>query len=304
MRTEDLTYFQVIAESRSLLAASEKLGISQPTLSKSIARLERALGMPVIERMARGIALTDAGRVFLAHSKSAVLSLRDAMGAVRDLRAGRAGTVRIGLGVGVPQALIAEALKPMIVHDGFSVEIVGGMSDSLSKAVAAGECDFAVTNLAPNEAPSVRWTRLFHDPMIPVVAEDHPLAGERRLDWETLSRQRWVTPGAGTASRRWFEQQFIRRRLPVPTQIISMSDYSYSPEVWADLQAILLRPASLMRVQPPTLRFVELGRPPDWKSDRYVGVMQRRKGHMSPAAERVIARIMDIGRRKFPSAVR
>lgn len=299
MRAEDVLNFLVVAEAPTLLAASARLGISQPTLSKSIARLERALGIPVIQRLPRGVALTEAGRAFLVHSKPAALGLRDGMDAVREIRTGRAGTVRIGLGVGVPQTLVIEGLKPLMKDASLSVEISGGMSNSLSKAVAAGECDFAITSVAPAGVPTVLWEPLYYDPMVPIATAKHPMATVRRATWEALSSQTWVIPGPGTSVRAWFESQFTTRGVPVPAQVISMRDYSVTPELGAGLGAISLTPSSFMRVHPRAQDFVAVRTPADWESDRYVGIMRRAGGHLSPAAQRLLDRIQAVGRSKF-----
>lgn len=299
MRAEDVMNFLVVAETPTLLAASAKLGMSQPTLSKSIARLERALGIALIERLPRGVALTEAGRAFLVHSRPAALGLREGVDAVREIRTGRAGTVRVGLGVGVPQMLVIEALKPLLKDGSLSVEISGGMSNSLSKAVAAGECDFAITSVMPAGLASVLWEPLYFDPMVPVASARHPMATLRRTSWEMLSRQTWVIPGTGTSVRAWFEQQFTTRGVPLPTQVISMRDYSVTPEFGAGLDAISLTPRSFMRVHPKAQDFVAVRTPADWQSDRYVGLMRRTGGQLSPAAQRLVDRIQGVARSKF-----
>lgn len=69
MRTEDIGYLLAVADAGSLVGAARGLGIGQPTLSKSIARLERALGTPLIKRLPRGIDLTDAGRAFVDRAR-------------------------------------------------------------------------------------------------------------------------------------------------------------------------------------------------------------------------------------------
>jgi DNA-binding transcriptional LysR family regulator len=301
MRSEDVAHLVAVADSPSLNAAARALGISQPTLSKSIARLERALGLPVIERHARGVTLTEAGRSFLEHARPAVAGLRDGLAAVRELRGGRHGNVRIGLGVGVPASLAIEALRPVLARPGTNVEIIGGMSDTLSRALAAGSCDFCITNLPPDSALPIHWEPMFSDPMTAVVAPGHPLAGARRVDWPTLSRQLWVTPGTGTRVRDWFERLFLDRGLPVPARMLSLRDYSGAAQVGAALGAVGLTPVSFLRGEPRPRRFVELATPADWRSDRVVGIARRRGGFLSPAAQRLIARFEEVGRRRFPT---
>jgi len=299
MRVSDVSYFVVAAESRSLLAAAQSLGISQPTLSKSVARLERALGARLLERLPRGVVPTEAGRAFLSHARVAALGLSDGAAAVRDLRAGRTGTVRIGLGVGVPQTLLARALAPLLdAAPELRIEVSGGMSDTLCRAVAAGHCDVAVTNAPPPTALPVRWESLFPDPMIVVAAPGHPLASRRRTDWPTLARQRWIVPGPGTASGAWFERQFADRGLPVPAHVISMRDSMVTAELAAGLAALGLIPDSWQRSRPGAPPVVALRLPSDWSSDRQVGLVLRPSGHLGAAARRLVDRLRAVARRR------
>lgn len=301
MRTEDVANFVVVADSPSLVAAAHRLGVSQPTLSKSIARLERALGAAVIERLPRGIAVTDAGRAFLSHAAPAAAGLRAGADAVRELRAGRAGLVRVGLGVSVPRTLVADALKRVLARGEVAIEILGGMSDTLSRAVAAGECDFAVTNAPAPGGPSIRWEPVFRDPMVPVVAATHPLAAARRVDWPTLARQRWVLPARGTQVRGWFEQLFVERGLPVPERTVSLrSEYASVPELGAALDAIGLTPASFLRADDALRRWTRLRVPGDWRSDREVGFVVRPGGVPGATARRVMECVRELGHGRFP----
>lgn len=287
MRTEDIGYLLAVADAGSLVAAARGLGIGQPTLSKSIARLERALGTPLIERLPRGIALTDAGRAFVDRARPVDRALAEAVASARTPGRQAADRVRIGIGVGVPPALVRAACAAVLRDDRVSIELAGGMSDTLAASVAAGETDFAVTN-EPSEARRLKWERLFSDPMIPVVGIRHPLARLRRIDWPTLSGQLWIVPATGTAVRGWFEAQFALRDLPPPERIVSVRDYFTSPEFATTLGAIALSPASYLHTDGDRRRHRALALPDDWRSDRWVGLLHRADGHRSPGATKLM----------------
>ena len=133
MNTRDIEHFLAVADSRTLSAAAQQLRIAQPTLTKSIARLERALGSRLFERTARGVALTESGRVFATHARDIHARLEDSSSAMRDLRSGRAGVVRIGLGIGIPQALVAATFGPLM-RQGMTVEVIGGTPGTFATA--------------------------------------------------------------------------------------------------------------------------------------------------------------------------
>jgi DNA-binding transcriptional LysR family regulator len=283
VRTEDIGYLLAVADAGSLVAAARGLGVSQPTLSKSIARLERALGTPLIARLPRGVALTDAGRAFVDRARPVDRALAEAVALARAPGRHSADCVRIGIGVGVPPALVRAACAAVLRDDPVSIELVGGMSDTLAASVAAGETDFAVTN-EPSGARRLKWERLFSDPMIPVVGIRHPLARLRRIDWPTLAGQLWIAPATGTAVRGWFEAQFALRGLPPPERIVSVRDYFASPEFAATLGAIALMPASYLCTDGDPRRYRGLALPEDWRSDRWVGLLHRADGRQGHAA--------------------
>jgi DNA-binding transcriptional LysR family regulator len=300
MRVDDLRNFVAVAHAGSLAAAAQKLGATQPTLSKSLARLERGVRATLVERHARGVKLTEAGRAVLRHAERVDLDVRDALAAVRDLRHGRAGAVRIGVGVGIPQALVSAACKPVLLSGRISLEILGGMSDSLFRAVATGEADFAIVGVRPPEEAGLEWTPLFRDPMVAVAHHAHPLVAARAVTWKVLANQSWIVANVGTMTRTWFERQFRDRGLAPPERIIGLRGYPMAYELGIALSALLLVPACTPRWGRDFLDYAEIRRPPDWESDRAVGILARSDGHMSAAARNLMDSVARSARKMFP----
>lgn len=96
MNFKRLYYFTIIAETGSISAAAQKLGLSQPPLSRQLAQLEEALDTPLFTRSAHGIELTGAGHVLYYRAKD-ILSMMDAAALeVRSFHGGLSGTLKIG----------------------------------------------------------------------------------------------------------------------------------------------------------------------------------------------------------------
>jgi DNA-binding transcriptional LysR family regulator len=299
MRVDDIRQFVSIVDAGSVAGAAQRLGASQPTLSKALARLERALRCTLLERHARGVRLTEAGRVVLGYARNIDIDVRDTLAAVRDLRQGVAGQLRIGAGVGIPHALIAAGCKPLLASGRISLEILGGMSDSLFHAVAAGEADFAVTGVRPPEQARLEWTPLFRDPMIIVAHRSHALAGARSVGWETLAREPWLVSNVGTITRAWFDRQFRERGLAPPERIVGLRGFPHAYELGIAMAALSLLPACTPRWSRDFLDYVEIRRPPDWKSDRVVGILARSGGYIGPAARKAMNSFATAARRMF-----
>ncbi|MFD0575674.1 LysR family transcriptional regulator [Dactylosporangium darangshiense] len=79
LETRELAYFVVVAEEQHVGRAAERLGMAQPPLSRAISKLERRVGVPLLERAGRGVRLTAAGKV-LMHEARKVLDAAAAAG--------------------------------------------------------------------------------------------------------------------------------------------------------------------------------------------------------------------------------
>jgi DNA-binding transcriptional LysR family regulator len=90
-----LRYFIAVAEAEHFHHAADRLHVAQPALSRQVKLLEEELGVALFERLGRGVRLTEAGRVFLADTKRALLELDRAREHARQVADGRAGTLRI-----------------------------------------------------------------------------------------------------------------------------------------------------------------------------------------------------------------
>ena len=287
MNLEDLQQLITIAEAGSLVRAAERLGVSQPTLSKSVARLERAFRMKLIERLARGVQLTPAGEAVVARVRSIDAGVRDMMAEVRDLRQGKVGLVRIGVGTGIPPPFVGAALKPLLGDGKIRVTLVGGRADSLVRSVKAGDIEFAIT-VAPTASANLKWLKLFIDPMIPVASKNNPLVRGGPVSWGDLAKARWIVPDEGTVTRDWFDEQFRERGLEPPEPLVSLNSVAGWAGLGAGLGVIALLPASTLKYLPVSALGLSVPPPKDWRSTRQVGILRRRDGYISAAALRII----------------
>src|SRR5690606_28597640 len=108
------------------------LGLTQPALSKSVARLERSVGAPLLERTPRGVVLTHVGAALIAraiHIRSAVDgALREA----KDLSSGASGLLRVGTGPTAGEHILPSVCAELLRDSpGLYVQIVVGLSDVL-----------------------------------------------------------------------------------------------------------------------------------------------------------------------------
>jgi DNA-binding transcriptional LysR family regulator len=109
IEARDLVHFTTVADALHFGAAAEKLGISQPSLSRSIARLERRLGFPLFQRTTRRISLTPAGEVFLADCRRLLADMDSAIR--RAQRLGKSGALNLAVRPGAGDSVLTGLLN-------------------------------------------------------------------------------------------------------------------------------------------------------------------------------------------------
>jgi LysR family hca operon transcriptional activator len=176
MELRHLRYFIAIAEEGSLSVAAEKrLHTAQPSLSRQMRDLEIELGVTLMERRARGIELTAAGRVFLDHARLALLQVEAAVDATRKAaRPTKALVVGFLTGYELEwlpalMRILRESLPTM------EVTILSQPSPDLSEGLMRGQIDVAFLR-SEKRSKGLIYRLLTNEPLIAVMPADHPLA--------------------------------------------------------------------------------------------------------------------------------
>jgi DNA-binding transcriptional LysR family regulator len=185
LETRELACFLAVAEELHFGHAATRLGIAQPALSKTIRRLERRLGIALLERTSRAVALTEAGRVLTREARVAL----DAVSAAA-LRTQRAGTrephlmlaMKPGGDAGLLPAILAgyerepEVLPVEVVFDAH-----GG------RLLREGRADAALLYAPPDELRGLDTEELLTEAPVAVLPRSHPLAQRASLRMADLA---------------------------------------------------------------------------------------------------------------------
>ena len=179
-RRTHLLYFVTVADEGQITRAARKLHIAQPALSQAMAQFEADVGVPLLRRHSRGVALTPAGEVLLVKARAALDAWSDAALTAQSL-AGGVRAIEFGF-VGAPPGLDSPDLLEGLTreHPGFLVRFRELPFPSTPTSGWLADVDLAVCHLPPEE-PGV-WTQVLRqEPRAVLAGSSHPVADKLEL---------------------------------------------------------------------------------------------------------------------------
>jgi LysR family transcriptional regulator, hca operon transcriptional activator len=194
MELRHLRYFVAVAEEGSLLtAAQRRLNTSQPSLSRQIRDLEAEVGVQLLERQARGVTLTAAGRVFLEHARLALLQVEAAAEGARRAQQPERLSFSMGFLAGQEVVWLPHALR--IIREeapGVDITLSSQSSPDLALALMRGRLDVAF--LRPEtQSVGLAYKFLAKEPLIAVLPADHRLTSRKKIAPQDLARETYVS---------------------------------------------------------------------------------------------------------------
>ena len=189
--------FLAVAQLRSFARAAERLNTTQPAVSQRIAGLEAALGRRLLDRSARLVAPTEAGRLLVEHAERVLAARRDLLLAVGD-PAALAGTIRVGVSETVVYTFLPRFLESLAeAHPRLQIEIEVDISPSLRERLLDRELDLAFL-VGPVGEPALSELPIGHEKLGFVAAPDLGLHG-RPFGGADLGRHPVLTFARNTA---------------------------------------------------------------------------------------------------------
>jgi DNA-binding transcriptional LysR family regulator len=225
MRITQLRQFIAAVDAGSVRAGAGRCGISQPAMTKSLQQLERDLGVRLLVRGARGVALTPAGRAFLARARVVDAELRHAREELAALHGGaKGGSVAVGIGpalaVAMPQAMAHFRARYPEAH----VRIVEGVRTALLGPLREEVLDFIVVqDPGGTREPGLKVRPLLRPELVVAGRRGHPLAHAKSL--RELANASWLVfnpPGSGGM----LDVAFRSAGLPAPQARVLCESYA------------------------------------------------------------------------------
>src|SRR4051812_38526556 len=180
MELRHLRYFIAVAEERSFTRAAERMWIAQPGLSRQVRDLERELGTQLLERHARGVELTDVGKLFLERARTALAAADSAAATGRDAEAGIVGSVRLGAPTTTDWHLTASVLDEFArIRPRVELTLLEGYAGTLYRELQDGHIDALISpsGFDSGDRSALRSLDLGAEPWVVLVGARHRLAG-------------------------------------------------------------------------------------------------------------------------------
>ncbi|WP_055701981.1 transcriptional regulator CynR [Streptomyces silaceus] len=275
-----LRYLLAVAEHGSFTRAAEELHISQPTLSQQIRQLERAVGVPLLDRSGRAVRLTDAGAAYLPHARRALQDLAAAERAVHDVTDLSRGTLRLAVTPTFTTYLVGPLTALLHArHPGIALHLRELPQDRIEPALLADELDLGIAFHGAH-LPGLSATDLFTETLSLVVGDLHPEAGRTTpLSLEELAATRLALLSGDFATRVHTDAHLARHAVR-PDVAVEATSINALTDIVRHTPLATVLPDALTRDR-PGLRTVPLDPP---LPARTVTLLSRENGYRTAAA--------------------
>lgn len=207
MRVEQLEYTAAIARFGSFRRAAEELHISQPALSETVRKLERELGVDILDRQRTGAVVSAGGRELLPHLLDVIEASKRLRFAADEQQS--AAMVRVGAVSAATSPLLTAAVRAFgETHADVHVEVVLAERGRLRDALLRGGLDLGLVNYLDDDeiAPKLRGTELLRGHPVVCIRPDSPLAARPAIAPDELVRQPLIALRAGYAMDRYVKR--------------------------------------------------------------------------------------------------
>jgi DNA-binding transcriptional LysR family regulator len=197
----------------SVVAAADALGFTPSAVSQQVKRLEKQTGVPLLERVGRGVMLTRHGRHLVDQGTPLLAGLEELQSGLHQQAGTVAGHVRLTAFSTALRGLIAPALPPVLrAHPALRVTLTEREPWDTIGLVATGQADLGVVH-SYGDIPLAVPDHLTRTPVARDIAEvivrrGHPLAGRAFVTPRDLADENWIATAEGTICRQWLNRMY------------------------------------------------------------------------------------------------
>jgi DNA-binding transcriptional LysR family regulator len=218
MELYPLRVFLTVATEKSFSRAAEKLHRTQPAISLALQRLEGDLGERLIDRSAKDLVLTDAGRTVLEYARRFENLNEELQDSLAELRDNSAGRLSIGANESTTLYLLRHIERYRKLFPKVKVEVRRSLSSRIPSEIVDGNLELGVISYDPHD-DRLKSTVIFTDALAFVVSPRHPLAAKKQLMLRDLGGETFIAHNVVSPYReavvREFQRQGVQLNMPV-----------------------------------------------------------------------------------------
>jgi DNA-binding transcriptional LysR family regulator len=285
----DLRAFLAVVELQGFHKAADALNLSQPALTRRIKKLEQTVGAALLERTTRRVAPTALGRELVPLVKRMLDEFETSLFSVREFGQRQAAVVTIACLPTAAFYFLPRVIKGFNqIYPQIRFRILDLSANDGLQSVSRGEVEFGI-NLMGLSDPQLHFTPLMDDPFVLACRRDHPLAGTGPLRWVELEPHRLVTVGRTSGNRTLLDAALARYNLRLQW-FYEVTHLSTSLGlIEAGLGVSVLPRLATPQSNHPIIITRPLVEP---EVSRPIGIVQRRSGRLSPAAQRFLEMLL------------
>ena len=259
IKLRQIQFFLAVVKHNSFNKAAEYLNVSQPGISKAIHELEEIMSVKLINRLAKGIELTNFGRVLEKYSNLIMADINNAEKEIKSLKEGTFGTINIGVAFSpriylLPKSSINLQLKfPEII-----LNVYAGSRNDLLLRLLEGKIDLFVSAIVPEDIKIIediniqdlKFLPLYKDTQYIVTRIDHPLQYKKNIKLRDTLDFDWILPDHEKNFRLFnMNDQFLKNKLKLPIPKIVYNSGNFALNVIKNSDFLGIHPKQMIETQ-------------------------------------------------------
>lgn len=279
---KQLETFVAVAESNSFRQASQKLNLSQSTVTSHIQHLERELGVPVFHRTTRAIRLTEAGRTLLSRATQTIEGLEGIVANFREEASVEHGDIRIVSAPSFACSIFPDLLANFHArYPKVTVRFREAFAHDILEAVRREEADFGIGPMVDGQPQDFEFQFLMKDEFCAVMSKNNVLAGQKTVEFREIAEQPILAMPLASAIRKKLVAVFVSMGLELRPKYEMLHHQTLVAMAAANLGIAILPRIALSSIGAQGVHIARLMKP---QLSRDIGIFILRGHFPSPAA--------------------
>jgi DNA-binding transcriptional LysR family regulator len=295
VKLSDLRLLQAVIERGGMAKAATHFNLSQPAVSKSIATLEHAIGVKLLDRSAKGVTPTVFGEALLSGSLAVFDELKQSLARIADLANPDQGSLRIGCSEAGAAGFVPTAIDRFAMRrPGVAFEVVTADPATLierelpQRAIELAIC--AVPTHAPRTHVDV--THLFNDRHVIVASKQNRWARARKVTLGNLAKEAWVLPPSSSEPGQLIADAFRKAGAEPPIRVVAAFSIPLCLQLLATGRYVSMLPEVMARLSGPLpLKVLPISFP---AIERPVGIVTLKGRSLGPLAKRFVKSVCEL----------